>query len=200
MKRFGIMGGTFNPIHLAHIYIAYEAKEALELDKVIFLPSGNPPHKKGNKIIDAKYRFDMVKYAIQDYEGFTIDDYEIKNSGYSYTCDTLMYYKNEDIEIYFISGADSFMDIEKWKNPDVVLSNCVFVTFNRGQYKKEELILQKEYLEKKYKAKIVLLDIVNMDISSTMIRKRIKDSKRVDFFLPEKVLNYIQDNNLYEVD
>lgn len=200
MKRYGIMGGTFNPIHLAHIYIAYEAKEALELDKVIFLPSGNPPHKKGNKIIDAKYRFDMVKYAIQDYEGFTIDDYEIKNSGYSYTCDTLMYYKNEDIEIYFISGADSLMDIEKWKNPDVVLSNCVFVTFNRGQYKKEELILQKEYLEKKYKAKIVLLDIVNMDISSTMIRKRIKDSKRVDFFLPEKVLNYIQDNNLYEVD
>ena len=84
MKRYGIMGGTFNPIHLAHIYIAYEAKEALELDKVIFLPSGNPPHKKGNKIIDAKYRFDMVKYAIQDYEGFTIDDYEIKNSGYSY--------------------------------------------------------------------------------------------------------------------
>lgn len=200
MKRYGIMGGTFNPIHLAHIYIAYEAKEALELDKVIFLPSGNPPHKKGNKIIDAKYRFDMVKCAIQDYEGFTIDDYEIKNSGYSYTCDTLMYYKNEDIEIYFISGADSLMDIEKWKNPDVVLSNCVFVTFNRGQYKKEELILQKEYLEKKYKAKIVLLDIVNMDISSTMIRKRIKDSKRVDFFLPEKVLNYIQDNNLYEVD
>ena len=200
MKRYGIMGGTFNPIHLAHIYIAYEAKEALELDKVIFLPSGNPPHKKGNKIIDAKYRFDMVKCAIQDYEGFTIDDYEIKNSGYSYTCDTLMYYKNEDIEIYFISGADSLMDIEKWKNPDVVLSNCVFVTFNRGQYKKEELILQKEYLEKKYKAKIVLLDIDNMDISSTMIRKRIKDSKRVDFFLPEKVLNYIQDNNLNEVD
>ena len=200
MKKLGIMGGTFNPIHLAHIYIAYEAKEVLKLDKVIFLPSGNPPHKKGNKIIDAKYRYEMVKEAIKGYEGFTIDDYEIKNKGYSYTCDTLMHYKEESVEIYFITGADSLMDIEKWKNPNVVLSNCIFVTFNRGTYSQEQLILQKEYLTNKYNAKIVLLDIVNIDISSTMIRDRIRKMQRVDFFLPTEVLEYIKENNLYEVE
>ena len=200
MKRYGIMGGTFNPIHLAHIYIAYEAKEQLKLDKVIFLPAGNPPHKKDNKIIDAKYRYDMVKYAIKDYEDFVIDDYEINNKGYSYTSDTLLHYKKQDVELFFISGADSLMDIEKWKNPDIVLQNCTFVTFNRGKYTKQQLVSQKEYLQSKYNCEIILLDIVNMDISSTIIRDRIKRNKRVDFFLPELVMKYIEDNNLYRGD
>ena len=191
------MGGTFNPIHLAHIYIAYEAKEQLKLDKVIFLPAGNPPHKKQDKTIDAIHRFNMVKEAIKTYDKFIIDDYEIKKNGYSYTFETLMHYKNNDVEIFFISGADSLMDLEKWKNPDIVLANCTFVTFNRGQYTNEELIKQKSYLEEKYGAKIILLNIMNMDISSTIIRERIKENKRVDFFLPKEVLEYIEKNNLY---
>lgn len=199
MKRYGMMGGTFNPIHLAHLYIAYEAKETLNLDKVIFMVAGNPPHKKESPVIDSNYRYEMVKMAIQDYSGFEISDYEIQKQGYSYTYETLKYLKGdeEDIEVFFIAGADSLMDIEKWKNPELVLSNCTFVAFNRGEYTKEALERQKKKLQDKYNSNIILLDISNLDISSSMIRERIIRGKRVDFFMPDKVMEYIEQNNLY---
>ena len=197
MKRYGMMGGTFNPIHLAHLYIAYEAKEELNLDKIIFMVAGNPPHKKESKVIDSKYRYNMVQKAIEGYEGFEISDYEIKKNGYSYTYETLNVLKEVNLKLYFIAGADSLMDIEKWKNTKEVLNNCTFVVFNRGEFNRETLKSQKEYLENKYQAEIVLLDIMSIDISSTIIRKRIKEEKRVDFFLPNKVLEYINYNNLY---
>lgn len=202
MKRYGMMGGTFNPIHLAHLYIAYEAKEALNLDKVIFMVAGNPPHKKDSPVIDSNYRYDMVKMAIKDYPGFEISDYEIKKQGYSYTYETLKYLKGDegDVEVFFIAGADSLMDIEKWKNPELVLSNCTFVAFNRGEYNKETLEVQKKKLQDKYNSNIILLDISNLDISSSMIRERIINGKRVDFFMHEKVMKYIEQNNLYRGD
>ena len=92
------------------------------------------------------------------------------------------------------------MDIEKWKNPELVLSNCTFVAFNRGEYTKETLEEQKKKLQDKYKSNIVLLDVINLDISSSMIRERMIDGKRVDFFMPKEVLEYIKDNNLYRGD
>lgn len=200
MKRYGIMGGTFNPIHLAHIYIAYEAKEKLNLDKVIFIPTGNPPHKRDNNIIDAKLRYEMVKEAIESYENFTISDYEISKEGYSYTYETLKYFKEDDVELFFIAGGDSLDYVDKWRNTKEILENCTFVVFNRGNFDKDALREKKSYLEGKYNANIVVLDIVDMDISSSMIRARIKEGKRVDFFLPFKVLNYIQSNSLYRGD
>lgn len=202
MKRYGMMGGTFNPIHLAHLYIAYEAKETLNLDKVIFMVAGNPPHKKESPVIDSNYRYDMVKMAIKDYSGFEISDYEIQKQGYSYTYETLKYLKDqeEDVEVFFISGADSLMDIEKWKNPELVLNNCTFVTFNRGEYTKEILEGQKANLQNKYNANIILLDVINLDISSSMIRQRILEEKRIDFFTSKEVVRYIKDNNLYKGD
>ena len=132
MKRYGIMGGTFNPIHLAHLYIAYEAKEQLDLDTIIFMPAGNPPHKKSNSIIDSSFRVEMVKLAIEDYESFEISNYEIEKQGLSFTYETLAALKKDDVELYFIAGGDSLMDIETWKNPDYILRDCNFVVFNRG--------------------------------------------------------------------
>ena len=202
MKRYGMMGGTFNPIHLAHLYIAYEAKEALNLDKVIFMVAGNPPHKKESPVIDSKYRYNMVERDIEGYPGFEISNYEIQKQGYSYTYETLKYLKGqeEDVEVFFIAGADSLMDIEKWKNPELVLNNCTFVAFNRGEYTKETLEKQKIKLQNKYNSNIVLLDIINLDISSSMIRKRITEGKRVDFFMTKEVMEYIKENNLYRGD
>lgn len=202
MKRYGMMGGTFNPIHLAHLYIAYEAKSQLNLDKVVFMPAGNPPHKKDTAIIDCKFRYEMVKKAIESYEDFIIDDYEIKKNGYSYTYETLSYLKGKekDSEIFFIAGADSLMDIEKWKNTEFILKNCTFVAFNRGNYTVDILKEQKEKLIKKYNTNIILLDVVNMDISSSLIRKRIMNDERVDFFLSEQVLQYINKEHLYKGD
>ncbi|AYE34829.1 nicotinate-nucleotide adenylyltransferase [Clostridium septicum] len=198
MKRIGIIGGTFNPIHLAHLYIAYEAKHQLNLDKVIFMPAGSPPHKDTNGILMAPLRYDMVKLAIASYKDFQISDYEIKKQGYSYTFETLQYLSSPDNRLFFITGADCLMDIEKWKEPEKIFLNCKFIVFNRSGYNKKLLLEQKNKIEKKYDTKISFLDTIDLEISSSMIRQRIKEDKRVDFFLPKEVLDFIKRNQLYK--
>ena len=197
MKKIGILGGTFNPIHLAHLYIAYEAKSQLNLDKVIFIPAGSPPHKKNQDIVEASLRYKMVYEAIKNYEDFEISNYEIDKKGYSYTFETLKNFKDKDNELYFITGADCLMNIEKWKNPEEIFKLSKFVVFNRPGYNKDEIKIQKIKIEDKFNTRITFLDIIDLEISSSMIRKRISEGKRVDFFLPREVLNFIKENNIY---
>lgn len=193
MKKIGIIGGTFNPIHLAHLYIAYEAN----LDKVIFMPAGSPPHKKNEDILEAPLRYKMVLEAIKKYEDFEISNYEIEKEGFSYTYETLENFKSEDNILYFITGADCLINIEKWKNPDRIFKTSKLVVFNRPGYDKESLKLQKNEIEKKYNTSINFLDIMDLEISSTMIRDRIKEGKKIDFFIPKEVLDFIIKNNIY---
>ncbi|WP_111928170.1 nicotinate-nucleotide adenylyltransferase [Clostridium tertium] len=197
MKKIGIIGGTFNPIHLAHLYIAYEAKCQLNLDKVIFMPAGSPPHKKNEDILEAPLRYKMVLEAIKKYEDFEISNYEIEKEGFSYTYETLENFKSKDNILYFITGADCLINIEKWKNPDRIFKASNLVVFNRPGYDKESLKLQKNEIEKKYNTSINFLDIMDLEISSTMIRDRIKEGKRIDFFIPKEVLDFIRKNNIY---
>jgi nicotinate-nucleotide adenylyltransferase len=197
MKKIGIIGGTFNPIHLAHLYIAYEAKCQLNLDKVIFMPAGSPPHKKNEDILEAPLRYEMVLEAIKKYEDFEISNYEIEKEGFSYTYETLENFKSKDNILYFITGADCLINIEKWKNPDRIFKASNLVVFNRPGYDKESLKLQKNEIEKKYNTSINFLDIMDLEISSTMIRDRIKEGKRIDFFIPKEVLDFIRKNNIY---
>ena len=198
MKKIGILGGTFNPIHLAHLYIAYEAKSQLNLDKVIFIPTGNPPHKKDKKILEASLRYNMVYEAIKNYEDFEISKYEVEKEGYSYTFETLKHFKAKDNELYFITGADCLMDIEKWKNPEEIFRLSRFVVFNRAGYNEENLKIQKNKIEEKFNTNIDFLDIIDLEISSSMIRERINEGTRVDFVLSKEVLSYIQENNIYD--
>ncbi|MDU7242710.1 nicotinate-nucleotide adenylyltransferase [Clostridium sp.] len=197
MKKIGIIGGTFNPIHLAHLYIAYEAKCQLNLDKVIFMPAGSPPHKKNEDILEAPLRYKMVLEAIKKYEDFEISNYEIEKEGFSYTYETLENFKSKDNILYFITGADCLINIEKWKNPDRIFKTSKLVVFNRPGYDKESLKLQKNEIEKKYNTSINFLDIMDLEISSTMIRDRIKEGKKIDFFIPKEVLDFIRKNNIY---
>jgi len=197
MKKIGIIGGTFNPIHLAHLYIAYEAKCQLNLDKVIFMPAGSPPHKKNERILEASLRYKMVEEAIKKYEDFEISNYEIEKKDFSYTYETLEYLQTKDNELYFITGADCLINIEKWKNPDRIFKISNLVVFNRPGYDKEQLKLQKNEIEKKYNTSINFLDIMDLEISSSMIRDRIKEGKRIDFFISKEVLDFIKKNNIY---
>lgn len=197
MSKIGILGGTFNPIHLAHLYIAYEAKSQLNLDKIIFMPAGSPPHKKDKEVLEASLRYNMVCEAIKSYEDFEISDYEIHKTGYSYTYETLEKFKSENNELYFITGADCLMDIEKWKKPEEIFKLSRLVVFNRPGYSKKNLIIQKDKIEMKFNTSIKFLDIIDLEISSSMIRKRIEEGKRVDFFLSKEVLNFIKENNIY---
>lgn len=198
MKRYGIIGGTFDPIHYGHLYIAYEAKKQLNLDNVIFMPAGNPPHKEGKKVTDSLLRYKMVKKAIEDFSGFSISDYEIDKKGFSYTYETLEHFKNNDVELFFITGADCLMDIETWERADTILSLCNLVVFSRGGFSNKNLIKQKEYIEKKYSVNIIVLPLKRLEISSTDIRKRINNKERVDFFVPRTIIKLIEENSLYK--
>lgn len=203
MKRYGIIGGTFDPIHYAHLYIAYEAREQLKLDKVVFMPAGKQPLKTDKKVTASNFRYEMVRIAIEPFEEFSISNYEIEKQGLSFTYETLNYFKNigkEEKELFFITGADCLMDMEKWKNVSGIFSLCTLVVFYRGGYNKELLFSQKKKIEDKYNGNIVILDLKELEISSTDLRKRISEGKKVGFFIPEKVIDFINKNNLYKED
>ncbi len=205
MKRYGIIGGSFDPIHYAHLYIAYEAKEQLNLDEVIFMPTAKQPFKTDKIVTDSKLRYDMIKKAIKDFDNFSVSDYEIQKGGISFTYETLEYLKekgfsgNEE-ELFFITGADCLFNIEKWKKVEKIFSLSTLVVFSRGGISKAEMLERKNDLEKKYNGKIVILDLNQLEISSTEIRDRVNSDKRIDFFVPAEVANIIYSNGLYKKD
>lgn len=201
MNKVGILGGTFDPIHNGHLYIASEALEILNLDHIIFMPSGNPPHKISKEKTDAKIRYELVCRAIKNYEKFIIDSYEIDKNGLSYTFETLEYLKEkhrEETELYFITGADCLIDIYKWKNIKKIFANATLVVFNRPGYNMNKLFENKKRVEEEFNTKIVFLPLLMLDISSTYIREKVKEGKNVDFFMPEDVSKYIKELNLYK--
>lgn len=197
MNKVGIIGGTFDPIHLAHIYIAKEAKSELNLDKIIFMPAGIQPLKDEKKITEASLRLKMVKKAIEGIEGFEVSDYEIKKEGKSYTYETLEHFYSDEEELYFITGADCLLNIEKWKNIEKIFLLCKFVVFTRPGYNHKELVVQKRKIEEKYKIEIILLEVSGLNISSTDIREKIKTGESVENILQTEVLNIIDKEGLY---
>ena len=200
MKRIGIIGGTFDPIHLAHVNIAKEAKDRLNLDKVIFIPAGSQPLKIDKKVTRASLRFNMVEKAIEGYDGFEVSDYEIKKQGLSYTFQTLEHFKKEDEEIFFITGADCLLSLEKWKNVKRIFELCTLVVLTRPGYDERSLYKQKDYIEEKYNGKIVILELEGMDISSTEIRGLVKEGKNISKLVASEVFKLIKNNDLYMGD
>lgn len=197
MCRVGIIGGTFDPIHLAHIYIAEEAKKKLNLDKVIFMPAGIQPLKTDKKVTEASLRLEMVQKAIEGKIGFEVSDYEIKKEGKSYTYKTLEHFYKEYKDLYFITGADCLLGIDKWKEIDKIFSLCKFVVFTRPGYNNEELVNKKRFVEEKYNGDIILLEVPGIHISSTEIREKIINNEKVDDILPAVVLDIIKEKGLY---
>lgn len=199
MKKIGVFGGTFDPIHIGHIYIAYEAYKILELDEVIFMPAGNPPHKKWKYITDEIIRYEMVKKAIEPYSFFSINNYEIEKKGLSFTYETLRYLHEsfKEVELYFISGADCLINLNSWKNINEIFKFSNLVVFNRPGFDKNDLLKRKEEFDREYCTNIVYLDLLNIEISSTLIRERVHDSLEVKFFLPPGVVDIIDKYNLY---
>ena len=197
MEKLGIIGGTFDPIHLAHVYIAELAKDSLNLDRVVFMVAGSPPHKTSKHISDANIRYKMVELAIMDEEGLEVSDYEIKEEGLSYTYKTLEYLNETDREIYFITGADCLMNIESWRNVSEILSLCKFVVLTRPGIDNKKLMKQREYISNKYKSDIIFLEVTGRDMSSTEIRQKISKGEDVSEYLDAKVQKLIQDSNLY---
>ena len=197
LSKIGIMGGTFNPIHNAHIEIAKSACEQFNLDKVLFITSGNPPHKKNRTKTSPYLRHKMVTEAIKNYEKFEACDYEVKKETYSYTLETLKYIKKEynNPEIFFIIGADSLHDLPKWYKPRTILELCTLLVYKRIGYDMEKDLKE---IKKEYYCIADFIDAENVDISSTDIREKIKNGEEIDQFVPKSVNEFIKRNNLYK--
>lgn len=192
--KIGIMGGTFDPIHNAHIITARFAAEQYNIDRMLFMTGGNPPHKSG--VTDKLIRNEMTKLGVDG--EFEVNTYEIDKSDYSYTLHTLMHFKetNPNDEIYFIIGEDSLRDIGKWYKPQEILRLCILLVFPRTSYENLQALITdtKDTLD----GEILPVNSPIMELSSTMIRKRIKEGKSVRHMLPDRVLEYIEQNQLYK--
>ncbi|WP_040195082.1 nicotinate-nucleotide adenylyltransferase [Clostridium culturomicium] len=198
MKKV-IFGGTFDPIHNGHIHIAYEALYNLEIDEIIFMPAGQPPHKSNKRVTGGKIRYEMVLKAIEGEERFSVSDYEIKNKGLSYTYNTLIHFNKiePDTEWFFLVGVDSLMALKTWMNIDIILDNCTLVVFSRSGFLEKNVLEMKARLEAEYNTNIIFLQMPLLDISSTTIKEKIAQHKVVNYLLPYKVERMINKYNLY---
>lgn len=200
-KRIGIMGGTFDPIHIGHLILGETAYHQFHLDKVLFMPAGNPPHKqvRENRATDSQ-RVDMVRLAIASNPHFTLSLEEMHREGYTYTYRTLERLKKQypNTEYYFILGADSLYTFDEWKEPGRILTACTILVGTRNHTSDEKLDRVIRYLEEKYQGKIEKLESLNIDISSKMIRSWIEKGRSLAYYVPDQVIDYIQRNNIYK--
>lgn len=196
-KKIGIIGGTFDPIHNQHLYMANNALEKLGLDVIVFMPTGKSPHKKLEFATDKYDRYNMVSLAINDNEKFVISDFETENQRISYTYSTLQYLRTvsrTDAQLYFIMGSDSLNDIYKWRNVDDIAMLCKLVVFLRPDY--DENYVTREVIEK-YSLDVIFLDDIKLAMSSTVIRKKLYNNENCRYIIPDIVIDYIKKKKLY---
>ncbi len=199
MRKAGIMGGTFNPIHNGHLILATEALKQFELEEVLFMPCGVPYMKVDQKVESGQIRAEMTALAIQDIPEFRLSTIEIEQQGNTYTYETLEYLKktNPDTEYYFIVGADSFFHMTQWKFPERIFANCCVLAAVRDDKSYADMERQMARLQKDYHADIRLLQIPCMDISSSAIRRKVSLGESVAGDVPKAVRDYIERKGLY---
>jgi len=201
IKRLGIMGGTFDPVHYGHLVTAETARAQFNFDKVIFVPSGYPPHKIGQKITEARHRYLMTVLAVTTNIFFEVSRIEIDRQGCSYAIDTVSQIKEkygQEWEIYFITGADAVLEILTWKNIKTLIEMCTFVAATRPGFDLSVLDNKLEQISSLAKDKFLTFEVPALSISSTDIRQRVASGKPIKYLLPESVERYIFTNNLYK--
>ena len=201
MRKVGIMGGTFDPIHIGHLILGENAFLQFGLDQVLFMPSGNPPHKRDRRgRASTLQRVEMVQEAIGPNSHFALSLAETHDEGYTYTKETLERLKaeNPDTEYYFIIGADSLFSFESWKEPEKICGLCTLVAAVRNHIPGEEMDAQICYLKEKLGAQILKLDTPNIDISSGTIRSWLSLGKSIRYYVPDEVIRYIEKHGLYK--
>ncbi|EHL73519.1 MULTISPECIES: nicotinate-nucleotide adenylyltransferase [Bacillus] len=187
-KRVGILGGTFNPPHIGHLIIANEVLCALGLNEVRFMPNYEPPHKQKMDSVSVEDRLAMVSLAIADHPKFTIEEIELLRMGKSYTYDTMVLLKERepDTEFYFIIGGDMIEYLPKWYRIEELCKLVQFVGVKRPNYS----------VDTPYP--VLIVDVPEIQLSSSLIRKKIAKNETVKYLLPDSVIAYIKENRLYE--
>lgn len=201
MKRIGIMGGTFNPIHKGHLALAKAALEEYALDKMIFIPSGTPPHKKPGEVLDKEHRYKMVKLAIKGISKFSLSRIELDRKGFSFavdTCNELKEKYGKKTKFFYIMGLDSINEILEWKKPLELFKLCEFIVGTRPgtRIRTFKRLVKFPPLQKEVD-KIHLMEL-RENISSSDIRERLKSGKSAKGLLPRVIETYIKKNRLYK--
>lgn len=219
--RFGLFGGTFNPVHLGHLRAALEVKEGFGLEEIFLIPAALPPHKIFGEVADAGDRLHMLNLALEDIAELSVSDVELKRSGPSYTIDTVNHFKSvlpEKSQIYLVMGLDAFLEIDSWKSYEELLVQVPIIVINRpetdrclssvgwermgdylktgiaGDYKFSEL--QSCYLAGD-KQPIYIFEVTALNISSTRIRSLIKEGRSIGYLVPRKAAEFINSGGLY---
>ena len=198
--KVGIMGGTFDPIHIAHLIIAEEARTRLALDRVIFIPAGEPWMKPGHTVSKAGLRVDMVKLAISSNAAFSLSLNETERPGPTYTVDTLEQLLGAlgyDTQLFLLLGWDSVAEMTSWKAPYRISKTATVVAFPRPGFSKPEIAVLERAMPG-IAERIVFLDAPYLEISSTGIRKRIAEGGSVRYLVSDAVGQYITENKLYK--
>ncbi len=197
--RLGIMGGTFDPIHYGHLVTAEQAREALSLDLVLFMPAGNPAFKQGKHVTAAEDRYAMTLLATAANDAFDASRFEIDRAGVTYTADTLRALRErypENVSLYFITGADAILEIVRWRDAEDMASLATFIAATRPGYNIEQA---KERIEESgIGFDVRYIEIPALAISSTNIRERVADGKSVRYLTSDSVIGYIRKNGLYD--
>lgn len=196
--RIGLYGGTFDPIHLGHLIVIENAINEMNLDRVIILPSSNPPHKKHKDKTKADIRVEMVAEAIKDNPKIILSTFESTDNVVRYTHDTLEYFTSKlpNHEIFYIMGEDSFVTIDTWRNYEKILDYNIIV-FARSGIDNNSTLIKKVDKIRKDNPNIHLIDILNINISSTLIRSLSKEDKSIKYLVKDEVNYIIKNRNLY---
>lgn len=198
-ERIGILGGTFNPVHLGHLLIAQDAMEQVGLDRVKFIPSATPPHKKSDHVVAAAHRLRMIKLAIRGREEFELDDIEIRRGGTSYSVDTLSELKRRHpgARVYFIIGADSLRELHLWREVERLVKLCTFVTVPRPGFDAKPVVDPRLDAATRRRLRQQILRGHACDIASRDIRARVAGGLPIHYLVPDAVRVYIQRHKLY---
>ena len=221
LKRIGLFGGTFNPIHMGHVQVIREVKEGFDLDKIFLIPSALPPHKETAGIIDGLDRIEMIRLAFSDDSDFVVSDVELKRSGFSYTIDTVRHFKSilhENTKLFFIVGLDAFLEVDTWKSYKDLLLLIPFIVMSRAATGQRDTVLQwknlgsyiKSRISNRYKHSasrscyihdvkqpVFLFEVTPVDISSTEIREHIRKGRTIKSLVPKIVEDLIKTKGLY---
>jgi nicotinate-nucleotide adenylyltransferase len=199
--KIGILGGSFNPVHIAHIDIAMQACEQFSLQKVLLIPLGLPPHKT-EELASAQDRLEMLRIAIQDKPCLELNPIEIERPGYTYTIDTLTELHRQyssDTEIHYIIGADTLFELESWKRHEEVFKLCEFICFYRPGYDLQKITEQCRYLREQYGKLVQIARYEGIDVSSTQVREMAGHGLDISALVPEGVDKYIYKKGLYRL-
>ena len=200
MKRIGIMGGTFDPVHNGHLLIAENACEQVSLDEVRFIPTGRSPHKQGRSITDANHRMRMVEIAIADNPAFILDDRELRSDTLSYSYITLEHMQKEFPEdrLFFIMGGDSLRDFKTWYHPERICACATLVAAIRDDCDRAHLMRYAVERKQLYQADIRLIKTPNLSVASSELRDRVAKGHSIRYQVPDEVRRYIREHHLYQ--